>query len=85
MVVHDKLGQKTMLLADTFPLLSQELLQLLKGEGKSELASQVLGLRIVDRRRCGDDFCASFYTQPKPKGSYGPGHRCLELKRLLMT
>jgi hypothetical protein len=36
-------------------------------------------LRIVDRCRCGDDFCASFYTQPKPKGAYGPGYRNIAL------
>ena len=29
---------------------------------------------------CGDDFCASFYTQPKPKGAYGPGHYTLALE-----
>jgi len=22
---------------------------------------------------CGDDFCQSFYTQPRPEGPYGPG------------
>ena len=29
---------------------------------------------------CGDDFCASFYTQPKPKGAYSPGHDTLALE-----
>jgi hypothetical protein len=28
---------------------------------------------------CSDNFCASFYTAPKPVGSYGPKHRNLEL------
>jgi hypothetical protein len=37
-------------------------------------------LTIVERCRCGDDFCASFYTQPKPKESYGPGHDSMELE-----
>jgi hypothetical protein len=63
------------LLRDLLPLLSQELEQLLEEAGEAKLASQVSGLSIVDRCRCGDDFCASFYTQPKPKGAYGPGHR----------
>jgi hypothetical protein len=26
-----------------------------------------------------NDFCASFYTQPKPEGKYGPGHDCMDL------
>jgi hypothetical protein len=68
-------GGKSTLLSEALPLLSQELQQLLTEAGEAELASQVSALRIVDRCRCGDDFCASFYTQPKPKGAYGPGHR----------
>jgi len=39
----------------------------------------VPGLSIVDRCRCGDDFCASFYTLPKPDGNYGSGHDCFDL------
>jgi len=39
------------------------------------ICSQVSGLRILERCRCGDNFCASFYTQPKPNGAYGAGHR----------
>src|SRR5580704_19555112 len=68
-----------MLLTETLPLLAQELQQLLQDQGESKLATQISGLTIVDRCRCGDDFCASFYTQPKPKGAYGPNHRCLDL------
>jgi hypothetical protein len=26
-----------------------------------------------------DSFCATFYTQPKPKGAYGPGHDSMDL------
>jgi hypothetical protein len=40
----------------------------------------VSDLRIADRCRCGDDFCATFYTQPKPQGSYGAGHKNLVLE-----
>lgn len=60
--------------SEVLPLLSQEQ-QLLKDAGEADLASQVSGLRILDRCCCGDDFCASFYTQAKPSGAYGPGHR----------
>ena len=61
-----------MLLAEIFPSPARELDQLLKNQGEVELA-------IVDRCRCEDDFCLSFYTQPKPEGTYGPGHRCIDL------
>ncbi len=63
------------LLVDTLPQLADELQGLLQEHNESELAAQVPTLRIVDRCRCGDDFCATFYTQPKPDGAYGPGHR----------
>jgi hypothetical protein len=43
------------------------------------LAVQVPILKIVEGCGCGDDFCASFYTQPKPNGAYGPGHDTLLL------
>jgi hypothetical protein len=67
-------------LADELPALSKELQELLTKEGESGLAAQVPTLTIVDRCRCGDDFCASFYTQPKPNGGYGPGHCNLVLE-----
>jgi len=67
------------LLTEILPPLARELEQLLKDQGEVELAAQVSQLAIVDRCRCGDDFCSSFYTQPKPEGTYGPGHRCIDL------
>jgi len=67
------------LLIHTLPDFASELEQLLAKSGKPELAAQVSGLAIVDRCRCEDDFCSSFYTQPKPPGSYGPDHSCVEL------
>jgi len=69
-----------MLLTETLPSFAAELEQLLRKEGHPELAAQVSALKIVDRCRCGDDFCASFYTERKPQGAYGPGHRCVELE-----
>ena len=36
-------------------------------------------MRICDRCRCGDDICGTFYTQPKPNGGFGPGHRNVRL------
>jgi hypothetical protein len=69
-----------MLLTETLPSFAAELEQLLKKEGHAELVAQVSELKIVDRCRCVDDFCASFYTERKPQGAYGAGHRCVELK-----
>jgi hypothetical protein len=68
-----------MLLAEIFPSLSEELQSLLTTEGEHELAAQVPRLQIVDRCRCGDDFCAMFYVKPKPQGAYGAGHRNVPL------
>jgi len=62
-----------------FPALSTELRQLLAGQGEPELAAQVPGLAVIDRCRCGDDFCGMFYVLPKPDGAYGPGHRNVAL------
>jgi hypothetical protein len=69
-----------MLLTEMLPVLADELEQLLKKSREPELAAQVPQLTVVDRCRCGDDCCASFYTEPKPEGTYGPRHRCMELE-----
>jgi len=71
--------EKRLLLTDTLPAFAAELRQLLVQQGEPELASQVPTLAIFDRCRCGDDFCTTFYTQPKPEGGYGPGHRNVRL------
>jgi hypothetical protein len=67
------------LLTDVLPQLADELQALLKRQSEFELAAGVPELRIVDRCRCGDDFCATLYTQPKPKIPYFPDHRNVDL------
>jgi hypothetical protein len=67
------------LLIDAMPELAQELESLLVKDGESDLAVQVRQLHIVDRCRCGDDFCATFYTVPRPNGAWGAGHRNISL------
>ena len=69
----------TLMLKDALPGLADELAKLLAVAGQKSLADPVQGLNIVDRCWCGDDFCASFYTLPKPDGSYGAGHNCFDL------
>ena len=66
-------------LVETLPSFAEELAKLLDTSGLQDLAQQVRGLVIVDRCGCEDDFCASFYTQPKPNGGYGAPHECLDL------
>jgi hypothetical protein len=68
-----------MLLTEVLPELARELEQLLKQKKEFDLAAEVATLAIVDRCRCGDDFCASFYRQPKPEGRYGGNHRSVDL------
>ena len=61
-------------LAEALPLFSAELEAALRRQDRSDLASQVSRLPLVNRCRCGDDFCATFYTAPVPRGAYGSGH-----------
>jgi len=67
------------LLVEIFPALSTELQQLLAERGEPGLAAQVPKLSVIERCRCGDDFCGTFYVLPKPDGAYGPGHRNVAL------
>ena|ERR1700722_4559 len=53
----------TKLLADMFPALSTELKELLANIREAGLAAQLPGLAIIDRCRCGDDFCGTFYIR----------------------
>ena len=67
------------LLQETLPDLADELTVLLRNRNERDLAEQIPHLRLVDRCRCGDDFCATLYTAPRPKGAYGPTHESLPL------
>jgi hypothetical protein len=51
-----------------------ELMESLVRQGRDDLASQLRTLPLVDRCRCGDDFCTTFYTAKRPTGAYGVGH-----------
>ncbi|WP_405440718.1 hypothetical protein OG373_26330 [Streptomyces avidinii] len=67
------------LVRDVLPALAAELVRLLEEEGERELAICANDLRIVADCGCGDDFCQSFYTERRPTGPYGPGHRNVPL------
>jgi hypothetical protein len=75
---------KQPLFKDAFPALAGELAELLQSEGQTDLVGQVALLRICDRCRCGDDFCGTFYTVPKPKGAFGRGHETVPLSASLI-
>lgn len=60
-------------LGDVAPDLADELRMLLIEAEWPDLAVRVDDLPIVDRCRCGDDFCATFYTAPRPAGAWGSG------------
>ena len=66
-------------LVGVLPELAAELINLLEADGAHDLASQVQDLPLVDRCRCGDSFCASFFTAPLPRGAWGPGHENVPL------
>ena len=69
----------SLLLQDALPDLTDELARLLRKNNENDLVKQIPRLRLVDRCRCGDDFCATLYTAPKPKGAYGPNHESISL------
>ena len=66
-------------LAEQFPEFSVELAELLERHGQKELAKAIPSLTVIDRCRCGDDFCATMYTVQRPRGAWGEGHRTLAL------
>lgn len=76
---HPMQNNKRLLLAETLPAFATELQQLLIDKGEHELTAQLPDLVILDHCRCGDNFCATFYTQPKPHGGYGSNHRNVAL------
>ena len=66
-------------LKDVLPNLNDELKILLNKDEKFDLAEKVDSLRIFEKCNCKENSCASFYTAPKPNGSFGKGHENLIL------
>lgn len=62
-------------LVNVLPEFAAELAEALRSEDGADLADQVRELSITAVCGCGDDFCASFYTGPRPDGPWGHGHR----------
>jgi len=57
------------LLIDCLPDFCNELRLLSLESGNPEIAEQIGSLQLVDRCRCSDEFCGTFYTAPKPNGA----------------
>lgn len=66
-------------LRDTLPGFAREVEQRLREAGRDDLAGQVTRLRITDRCRCGDDFCASLYTESRPAGGWRQRHETIPI------
>jgi hypothetical protein len=67
------------LVKDVLPAFAAELRDLLNKAERTDLAAKIESLELVERCRCDDEFCSSFYTAPKPNGAYGAGHSNLTL------
>lgn len=70
---------KNVLLKEALPEEANEIESLLFKDQWNDLANQISKLRIIDKCRCGDSFCSSFYSVPKPKGSWGPDYENIVL------
>ena len=64
-------------LREIWPNVVDRLKASLIDDGELKLAAAVEGLQVYDRCRCGADYCATVYTKPRPRGSFGPTHRGL--------
>jgi hypothetical protein len=60
------------------PDFAEELRLLLLAEDAGDLAIRVADLQVIDRCRCGDRFCSTFYAAPA-KAPYGPEHCTIAL------
>lgn len=67
------------MLKDVLSEFAQEITSLLTEQGEPDLAAQVPGLHLFGRCRCGDNFCATIYAAPRPKGAWGPEHENVAL------
>ena len=62
-------------LVSVLPDFAAELAAALRFDDGAKLADQLSELSITAVCGCGDDFCASFYTGPRPDGPWGAQHR----------
>jgi hypothetical protein len=64
-------------LTDVLPSLAEELRGLFSLQGHLDLVAQLSTVRVHDKCRCGEDFCSSIYTAPKPEDAWRAGHETI--------
>ena len=65
---------------DLWPKISAEVQHLLRTDGYGALADQISDLELTEMCRCGDSFCDSFFTAPRPDGAWEPRASTIELE-----
>jgi hypothetical protein len=63
-------GDQRPLVSDLFPEFTAEMVAALTLDAEGDLVAQIPGLAFWGRCSCADDFCASFYTGPRPSGRW---------------
>ena len=64
-----------MLVHELFPDPAKQILRDLRRLKRTDLAGQVMDLRVVDRCRCGSQACGTFYTEDTEFRKRIPSHR----------
>jgi hypothetical protein len=77
---RERMGEKKTLLKELFSELVEEIRTLLQAGDRTDLISSLESAIIVDKCRCGDDFCSSIYTAARPTGSWGADHETVPLE-----
>jgi hypothetical protein len=72
----------TRTIGELFPAFEKELAASITAQGRKDLAEDIGSLAVLDRCRCGETWCAHFYTAPRPEGAYGPGLVSMHLEAL---
>jgi hypothetical protein len=67
------------LVRERWPILAAQVAAAWRSADEPVLADLWHDARIVEQCGCRDDFCQSFYTEPRPEGAFGPGHRNVAL------
>jgi hypothetical protein len=70
-------------LDDVMPDIAEELYIGFRKARRPDLAESVWELELVDRCRCGEEFCATFYTQPNEPWSGKVEHLIIDMIGLL--
>ncbi|MBO1767208.1 hypothetical protein [Allobranchiibius sp. GilTou38] len=65
---------------ELWPQISREMEELLRADGHTALADQVTTLEFAQMCGCGDSFCDTFFTVPRPDGAWQPQRWTIDLE-----